>query len=318
MLHEVRGRRHAQLDRPRRCAVERAGEPRRARRGRTTRASRGAACVRSTYAFANLVPHGDTGWGSSVDVDSFHGAPGFARSQRLPPITIPPAPPRIAYSSLFGASSFHVVTIVRPRPEESRSTKSTERSARNVRVARARNAAPGFGAQRPRQRKGDGAKRAGARDVHREAGRRANRQRASCSSRGRKGAPRFEAPLVAVPAISSTSSPSTPPPVPADDRRGQAQRHSRTHRECDRELARVAREHDRPARWEDRRRSFTGHVRRVRRRGRRAVVVLKREERDRSGGAEDREQRQQTAHGPILPRSGPAQHELRGPAARPR
>ncbi len=38
---------------------------------------------------------------------------------------------------------------MRPRPEERLSTKRTERSARNVRVARERNAAPGFGAQGP-------------------------------------------------------------------------------------------------------------------------------------------------------------------------
>jgi hypothetical protein len=37
-------------------------------------------------------------------------------------------------------------------------------------------------------------------------------------------------------------------------------------------------------------------------RGRRAVVVLEREERNRRGRAENREQHQETAHGYILPR----------------
>ena len=103
----------------------------------------------STYAFATRDPHGDTGCGSTVDVDSFHAAPGFSRSQRLPPITIPPAPSRIEYSSLFGASSFQVVTSVRPRPEERRSTKRTERSVRNVRVALERNAARAWAPRAP-------------------------------------------------------------------------------------------------------------------------------------------------------------------------
>src|SRR5918994_100957 len=80
---------------------------------------RGVLC--STYAFETLVPQGEAGCGSSVDDDSSHGAPGCGRSHRLRPITIPPAPRRIAYSSLFGAWSFHVVTIVCPSPEERRS-----------------------------------------------------------------------------------------------------------------------------------------------------------------------------------------------------
>ena len=158
VLHEVRGRRHPQLDRPCSCAVERSGEPRRhtgvvpgdrhtarcavqhvrvrdprsPRRHRLRKQGRGRLLPRRARLLA--VP-------------------------ALPPITIPPAPSRIEYSSLFGASSFHVVTTVCPRPEESRSTKRTECSARNVRVARERNAAPGLRGPRPRQRKRD---RAGA------------------------------------------------------------------------------------------------------------------------------------------------------------
>ena len=50
-------------------------------------------------------------------------------------------------------------------------------------------------------------------------------------------------------------------------------------------------------------------------RGGRAVVVLQREERDRRGSAEHREQHQEPAHRHILPRlSRPAQRALRGPA----
>ena len=103
----------------------------------------------STYAFATRTLQDGMGCGRSVDVDSFHGAPARERSQRVRPMTIPPAPPGSSTRALFGASSFHVVTIVCPGPEERRSTKRTERSARNVRVARARNAAPDVGAQRP-------------------------------------------------------------------------------------------------------------------------------------------------------------------------
>src|SRR6187397_2210127 len=107
----------------------------------------------STYAFAARTPQDGTGCGRTVDVDSFHGAPARTRSQRVRPMTIPPAPPEIVYSTLFGAASFHVVTIVCPGPEERRSTYRTVRSARNARVARARNAAPDVGAHRPGSRK---------------------------------------------------------------------------------------------------------------------------------------------------------------------
>src|SRR4249919_4318752 len=75
----------------------------------------------STYAFAIRTLQDGMGCDRSVDVDSSHGAPARKRSQRVRLMTIPSAPPEIAYSTLFGASSFHVVKIVCPGPEERRS-----------------------------------------------------------------------------------------------------------------------------------------------------------------------------------------------------
>ena len=57
------------------------------------------------------VPHGGAGWVSRSETDSVHGAVREGRSHRRLPITIPCAPPAIAYSTLPGAASVHSVVI---------------------------------------------------------------------------------------------------------------------------------------------------------------------------------------------------------------
>ena len=57
------------------------------------------------------VPHGGAGWVSWSETDSVHGAVREGRSHRRLPITIPCAPPAIAYSTLPGAASVHSVVI---------------------------------------------------------------------------------------------------------------------------------------------------------------------------------------------------------------
>ena len=76
----------------------------------------------STCASRIVEPHGGSGCGKTVVSDRAQAAPGAARSQRFRPITIPPAPSLIAYSSRLGACSFQVVSRVVPRPERSRSS----------------------------------------------------------------------------------------------------------------------------------------------------------------------------------------------------
>ena len=71
----------SQLDRPRGCAVD---VPVNHDDSGVVPGNRYAArCACSTYAFATRDPHGDTGCGSTVDVDSFHAAPGFSRVPAL-------------------------------------------------------------------------------------------------------------------------------------------------------------------------------------------------------------------------------------------
>ena len=66
---------------------------------------------RMTRASLERVPHGGAGWVSRSETDSVHGAVGEGRSHRRLPITIPCAPPAIAYSTLAGATSVHSVVI---------------------------------------------------------------------------------------------------------------------------------------------------------------------------------------------------------------
>src|SRR6478736_1360019 len=59
--------------------------------------------LRMILASLERVPHGGAGWVSRSETDSVHGALGEGRSHRRLPITIPCAPPAIAYSTLPGA-----------------------------------------------------------------------------------------------------------------------------------------------------------------------------------------------------------------------
>src|SRR4051812_4283400 len=56
----------------------------------------------TTRTSVNFVPQGAVGWGSRTLCDGVHAWPGATRSQRRLRMTIPPAPPSIAYSRLYG------------------------------------------------------------------------------------------------------------------------------------------------------------------------------------------------------------------------